>query len=115
MGTLVISGKDFGSADDRPGQHVAIVNEEFVRVILEGRSALGRRFQFVDRRENPSEPNVSAWYEIVGVVKQIPMEINPEREHARGIYLPLGCRPDLPGVNGPPSWRRPDLVRASSS
>jgi hypothetical protein len=96
MGTLVIAGKDFVSAVDRPGQHVAIVNEEFVRVILEGRSALGRRFQFVDRRKNPSEPNVSAWYEIVGVVKQIPMEINLEREHARGIYLPLGAGQTYP-------------------
>ncbi len=84
-------GRAFGPADHRPGEHVAIVNEDFVRLVLEDRSALGRRVQFADRTLEPGEPNPGPWYEIVGVVEQRPMYVDGEGRAQPGIYLPLGA------------------------
>jgi predicted permease len=58
MGIPLIAGREFTDRDNLAGPKVAIVNEAFVKKILEGRSALGVRF-------GSPKPDI----EIVGVVK----------------------------------------------
>lgn len=91
-----LEGRLFRSSDHRPGQHVAVVNEDFVRLVLEDRNALGRRFQFTDARLEPGEPNPNPWYEIVGVVEQRPMYVDGDGGPHVGIYLPLGAKDRYP-------------------
>ena len=97
VGTSVISGRDFDAADLESGQHVAIVNEDFVRFLLEDRNPIGQRFAFNDRdRDDPSASNPGPWFEIVGVVRQIAMTIDPDLDNSPGIYLPLGLEEAYP-------------------
>ena len=44
MGVPLIAGREFTESDNLAGPKVAIVNETFVRKILEGRSPLGVHF-----------------------------------------------------------------------
>ncbi len=58
-----------------------IVNTSFVRSVLGGRSALGRRIRYTPRGEEEPGP----WYEIVGVVGHLGMnEAAPQQD--AGIY-----------------------------
>jgi predicted permease len=91
LGASIVSGRNFDAADLESGQRVAVVNEDFARFILEDRNPIGRRFAFNEQgRENPDAPNPGPWFEIVGVVRQIAMTINPDLNDASGIYLLLG-------------------------
>jgi predicted permease len=64
MGIPLLAGRDFTDRDTAASQHVAVVNQTFVRKFLNGISPLGRTF--VTR----AEPNYPATeYEIIGVVK----------------------------------------------
>lgn len=86
-----IDGRLFRPSDQRPGQHVAVVNQDFVRLVLEDRNALGRRFQFAELSLEPGEPNPNPWYEIVGVVEQRPMYVDGDGQPHVGVYFPLGA------------------------
>ena len=95
LDAAVLSGRDFSSADleagdGDSGDRVAIVNPEFVRRVLEGRNPIGRRIAFNPWDQEPGEPNPGPWYEIVGVVEQLAVEINPESPDHAAIYVPLG-------------------------
>ncbi len=92
LGASILSGRSFKRADLDSENLVAVVNEDFVRVVLGGRNALGRRFAFVGRgqRGEASGPNPGPWYEIVGVVKQIQMQNDPDLRSGAGIYRLLG-------------------------
>jgi hypothetical protein len=96
VGASVLAGRAFTAADQGSDEHVAIVNEAFVRYVLEGRNAVGRRFQFADKGLEPGEPNPGPLYEIVGVVEQRPMTIDGEDDRQVGIYLPLGATETYP-------------------
>jgi predicted permease len=100
----VVAGRPFDAADhatDRgvPGDSTAeggpvIVNQAFVRLVLGDRNPIGRRVRythFEDRSPRRlAEP--SAWYEIVGVVRDLGMSIgdgegdDPKRA---GVYHPV--------------------------
>jgi predicted permease len=65
IGTPLLAGRDFNDRDTATSVKVAIVNEAFVRKILDGTtSPLGKRFRM---HEPPGKPR--PLYEIVGVVK----------------------------------------------
>jgi predicted permease len=64
MGIPLLAGRDFNDRDTTSSQHVAIVNQTFVRKFLGGLNPLGQTF--VTR----AEPNYPAMqYQIIGVVK----------------------------------------------
>ncbi len=64
MGIPLLAGRAFSDRDNAASQHVAIVNQTFVRTFLGGANPVGRTF--VTR----AEPNYPAThYEIIGVVK----------------------------------------------
>jgi predicted permease len=65
IGTPLLAGRDFNDRDTATSVKVAIVNEAFVRKILDGTtSPLGKRFRM---HEPPGKPR--PLYEIVGVVR----------------------------------------------
>ena len=63
MGIPLLTGRDFNQNDTAASQHVAVVNQAFVRQLLGGASPIGKTL-----RTDP-EPNYpSTVYEIVGVI-----------------------------------------------
>lgn len=84
--TPLVAGRDFHVSDLQLGNPVVVVNEDFVRVVLGGRSPIGRRLRYVNPRDPDAE---SPRYEIIGVVQQIAMNTDPQRPHSPGVYHPL--------------------------
>ncbi|HYN07282.1 MAG TPA: FtsX-like permease family protein [Vicinamibacterales bacterium] len=81
-----IAGRLLGPADYGDAPHVAVVNQSFVKKVLGGRNAIGRRIRYqVD--SGPAEP----WREIVGVVRDMGMAVEPSPKTA-GVYLPIRLR-----------------------
>ena len=65
---------------------MVVVNQSFVKKVLGGRNAIGRRIRYqVD--SGPAEP----WREIVGVVRDMGMAVEPSPKTA-GVYLPIRLR-----------------------
>jgi predicted permease len=62
VGIPLLEGREFGPADTASSQHVAVVNEAFVRRYLRGASAIGRRV-------GPAGPRGSAGFTVVGVTR----------------------------------------------
>ncbi len=82
LGHHVVAGRDFTRADLESGRRTAIVNTAFVARALEGRDFRGRRVRFPARggAESP-------WYEIVGVVGHLGVNmVNADKGAA--VYLP---------------------------
>ena len=83
LGTPILSGRDFVRTDAEEGTRVAIVNTAFVQRAFDGRDPIGRRVRF------PTHSNTgnAAWYEIVGVVGPLGVNVvNADRGEA--VYLP---------------------------
>jgi predicted permease len=87
MGAPVQSGRNFHPADVQTDAPVVIVNESFARAVLGGRNPLGRRLRYFQNTADGSE-RAGPWYEIVGVVRDLTMWVNPDQNEA-GIYHPL--------------------------
>lgn len=82
LGHRVVAGREFTRADVEPGRQTAIVNTAFVTRELGGKNAIGRRVRLPGRTGADS-----AWYEIVGVVGHLGVNmVNAEKGAA--VYLP---------------------------
>jgi putative ABC transport system permease protein len=80
LGTPILSGRDFVRTDAEDGSRVAIVNTAFVKRALEDKDPIGRRVRFPNTGD-------AAWYEIVGVVGPLGVNVlNADRGEA--VYLP---------------------------
>ncbi|HEY2459652.1 MAG TPA: ABC transporter permease [Candidatus Acidoferrum sp.] len=64
MGVPMLAGRDFNDHDTATSQKVAIVNETFVKKILNGANPVGQHFQ-IEESVGSARPH----YEIVGLVK----------------------------------------------
>ena len=83
LGTPILSGRDFVRTDAEEGPRVAIVNTAFVKRALEDQDPIGRRVRF----PTLSNTGNAAWYEIVGVVGPLGVNVmNADRGEA--VYLP---------------------------
>ena len=104
----LIAGRQFTEADAAPGQNIAIVDQTFVRQVLGGREAVGRRLRHAAFGERSPGP----WIEIVGVVKDLTVDINKTKYNSV-VYRPAAADTMHPirvavRVNGDPSpmlWR----------
>jgi putative ABC transport system permease protein len=93
LGAPVLRGRGFRAADLQPDARVVVVNQSFVTHILGGRNPIGRHVRYVpERRGNEPAPAEQPWYQIVGVVPDLGMAIDPV-----GLYHPAA-----PGAAGPP-------------
>jgi predicted permease len=68
----IIAGRSFSDADLSSGQHVAIVDQTFVRLALGGQDPIGRRLREPARNGEAPGP----WIEIVGVVRDLTVDLN---------------------------------------
>jgi putative ABC transport system permease protein len=92
-----LAGRLFTAADYVGPPRVVVVNQSFVNKVLGGRNAVGRRLRYM-RASNSGQPVPSAyglpegtappWIEIVGVVRDLGMAVEPEPNTA-GAYFPL--------------------------
>jgi len=82
LSTPILSGRAFNAGDLESDQRVAIVNQSFVRQLLDGRNPIGRRVRYGNR---PGEA-AGQWYEIVGVVTDLEMNPLDSPEDAAGLY-----------------------------
>ncbi len=115
----VLTGRPFAAADAGPGAHAVVVNESFVREILGGRSPVGRRLRYPGSPADEDAPGGAAaeagpWYEIVGVVRDVIMTVDPDLPHNAGIYHAAGPESAPPshlavGVRGKPEDFAPRL------
>jgi predicted permease len=89
---LPIAGRLLSRADDAEGARVAVVNESFVRNVLGGRNAIGRRLKY--RRSSGGGQLIpqQQWIEIVGVVRDLGMGSDPAANLGAGVYLPLNLQ-----------------------
>lgn len=88
----ILAGRDFNAGDvegPRGTRHTAvIVNESFVRHVLGGRNAVGRRLRYEPQGTAWGALDEEEWYEIVGVVGSFGTNpFNSARDAA--IYHPL--------------------------
>jgi hypothetical protein len=85
LGAPMVAGRAFTAADIAPGVNVAIVDQGFVDLVLQGRNAIGQQVRFLNggdtRGTNP-------WYEIVGVVKDLDLGSPNRKDRAAGFYMP---------------------------
>ena len=80
--TPIVSGRGFEPSDLASDRRVVVVNEDFVQVVLGGRNPVGRRLYL-----DPHAPDVNRpGYEIIGVVKQVTMTLDPASPSAPGVY-----------------------------
>jgi len=78
----VVAGRDFTRTDVDSGRRTAIVNTAFVAHALAGKDFTGRRVRFPARKGADA-----AWYEIVGVVEHLGVNmVNADKGAA--VYLP---------------------------
>ena len=106
-GTRLVAGRDFDARDRTGAPRVAIVNETFVRRLLEGGPPIGRRFRSAFSR--PGRPN--PWMEIIGVAgdatyRRLTDELPPT------FYVPMAQWFDDPSREVPAAMRL--SVRAAS-
>jgi predicted permease len=87
-----IAGRAFNAAD--AGTNVAMVDQGFVDQVLQGRTPIGQQVRFLRKGDTSLRGEVyqpreehSAWYEIVGVVKELGVGAATRRGRAAGLYL----------------------------
>ena len=93
----ILAGRGFTRADALPDSHVAIVDQGFVDQVLRGRNAVGQQVRFRSPEpssqraapESPGDPaRPGAWYEVIGVVRDLGVGAPTQRGRAAGFYLP---------------------------
>lgn len=95
-----LAGRLFNASDYAGPLRVVVVNQSFVDKVLGGRNAIGRRLRYTRASDSgqrvpmgdATQPgSVSPWVEIVGVVRDLGMAVEPNPNTA-GAYFPLNLR-----------------------
>ena len=73
MDVPLLAGRPFAAGDQADSAGTAIVNRTFVKRVLGGGNALGRRIRYAPAFDDdlPEEAQPARWYEIVGVVDDL--------------------------------------------
>jgi predicted permease len=91
FGARLLTGRRFGPADLGEEAGAVVVSEAFVRRVLGGGDALGRRIRHVVPEEGAGagEARTARWYEVVGVVEDLEANaVDPEMVIPR-VYYPV--------------------------
>jgi putative ABC transport system permease protein len=87
LATAVIAGRAFTTADVQSGARIAIVDQGFVDLVLQGRNPIGQQVRFVPRGDAPAS-TPGPWYEVVGLVKELGLNAPFQRaSRVAGLYL----------------------------
>lgn len=101
IGVPILAGRRFYSGDLKAGENAVIVNRILVQSFFGGRGAgdvIGRRIRYVGRGGDagPEDVELGRWYEIVGVVENLPANpIEPGLAEAK-LYHPAAPGQLLP-------------------
>jgi putative ABC transport system permease protein len=90
LGVQMVSGRWFGPDDGLPGAEVAVVNQRFAEVHLEGGDPVGRRIRLGNQEADAPDDN---WLTIVGVMPNIRQNAIQEVETDPVTYVPLRSNP----------------------
>jgi putative ABC transport system permease protein len=90
IGARLSGGRAFTSEDGLPGRAVAIVNERFVQMHLQGGDPLGRRIRFPDSNPAGASSASSGWLTIVGVVQNVRQRPPADGGFDAVVYVPFG-------------------------
>ena len=90
----ILAGRGFNAADAEPGAQVAIVDQAFVKNVLQGRNPIGQQVRFL-RPTNPAGPG--DWYTVVGLVGNLDPGVPYRKGPFAGFYLPT--TPDRLGAS----------------
>jgi predicted permease len=123
LGARLTAGRAFTAADAAPGRNVAIVDRTFVRTVLGGGQAIGRRLrpaaairEAADGRsyahDRTSVEDRGPWLEIIGVVEDLTADVHKHAGDAL-IYRPVFADAAWPlyvavratGDRAPVMWR----------
>jgi putative ABC transport system permease protein len=96
-----LAGRRFIAGDAAGKANAVIVNRNFAETIAPGGNALGRRFRYVRASDSewPHGPERNRWYEVVGVVGNLPVSTDarvayhaaaPGQIHPAHLQLHLG-------------------------
>lgn len=92
MGARVVSGRGFRLEDQRAESNAVVVNESFTREILSGQNPVGRRLRYRSaagsEASGASDSAEAPWLEIVGVVDDLTMTVDPTLDNGGGVYHP---------------------------
>lgn len=90
LGLKLVEGRFYEEADRAPDRRNFVVDQSFARKFFPEGSAIGGRFSFGGRPDNPAE-----WPTIVGVVKDVPHNGVEEKSGNPFVYqvLPQAARP----------------------
>ena len=80
-------GRGFAAGDATAEPDAVIVNRNFADTIAPGGNALGHRFRYVRAMEGewPDGPDVNRWYEVVGVVGNLPVTTDARVAYHRAV------------------------------
>jgi len=93
----LVAGRGFTTTDAIAGADVVIVNESFVKDVLGGANAIGRRVRYARLRRDvvAGSAAVDRWYDIVGVARDILARSERGAVNA-SIYHPLAAGAHYP-------------------
>jgi predicted permease len=110
-GASLHSGRRFTPSDFGDSTRVVVVNRAFVRRVLRGRAALGRRIRYTPRGMSDTT-RFPPWFEVVGVVDDLqrnpldpdaiaPVIYHPfSPERASAVNMVIRTRGEIPGMFG---------------
>jgi predicted permease len=110
-----LAGRRFSEADAAPHSDAVIVNRNFADTLAPGGNALGRRFRYVRPadREWPHGPEADRWYEVAGVVENLPLTTEARVVYhaaAPGQIQPVHVQLRLRGVRSDLAVRLRDVA-----
>ena len=88
LGIRIVHGRDFTESDGPGAPAVAIVNESLARALWPGKDAIGQRFNSVD------DGRKLGWRTVVGVVADVPQNLEDEERVAAAMFVPHAQEPD---------------------
>jgi putative ABC transport system permease protein len=92
LGVRLLSGRGFQPSDATTSARPIIVNESFVRRVLDGGEATGRRLRFLQVPDDAGASDAvvrGPWFEIVGVVEDRYSNPFDKQSGSVGLYYPL--------------------------
>jgi predicted permease len=110
-----LAGRRFEDGDDGVGADAVIVNRNFAETIAPGGNALGRRLRYIrtSGSEWPHGPAADRWYEVVGVVGNLPVSTDARVAYhavAPGHIQPAHLQLRLRGDSSDLAQRLRDVV-----
>jgi putative ABC transport system permease protein len=116
----ILAGRGFRAGDPGSGTPVVIVNQSFVRRVLQGRNPVGRRVRYLPSAEgDAARREAEPWREIVGVVADVGITFDADSAEAQ-VYHPAapgGAYPAMLAVRvrGEPGSFAPRLADLAAS